>query len=843
MSSLMAQELKYGLNFNSYEVEQEKRTGLNLTPAEEFSFPEGFSLSFDVCFKSEAQSFFGFVFRIIGQNEQHIDFLLSETKGTTDPNLTITYSFNGAFNWFFSDLNFKLDEYFHFEATIDIKNNTLNILIGDRKESAEVASLEDFKKTNIIFGKCDYPYLQIWDVPVMSVKNIRINDHKQVPVYFWPLSKHTQNGVYDELKHRFAGCENPQWELDKHALWKKQVAFNTQNNPQICYDYEENRIAIADRRYFHSYHTHSKTLRKDKLTDGFPHSIFANQIIHNSWNHTYYSYHFLYEQGVKVAGYDTLTGQWENKFLEASGPYFWHHNRIISPFDSCLYTFGGYGYHKYRNIINKYDFKTQIWENLHYRGDEIKPRYLSGLGMIDDSRILIFGGYGSETGNQELSPQNYYDLYMIDTRTMTAKKIWELPPPINNFVVANSIVIDTVAKCFYALCFPQQLYSTSLFLAKFSMEKPVYEIIADSIPFTFQDIYSYADLYLNKDIGELTAITSSPLVKDSSAIVSIYSLSFPPLAETDLYQKEEDNRFCLWTIGNFLLFVLFCAGCYAIFYQRWKKKKIVKTDSSSTTSEQKYESLFGIKPVYKRIDKRAIYLFGGFQVTDKDAMDITGYFTPLLKQLFLIILLNTLKDGKGISSLKLRETFWFDKNDGSAKNNRGVSLSKLRQIFELIGFIRINNQNSYWIIEFGDDIYCDYYEALVLMKRLKEKANRTGKDIKRLLSIVSVGELLPDLQIEWMDAFKADFSNELINLFLNIAQQPDLEISDQERIDLATVIMTHDSLNEDALKLKCSILAKMGKNGLAKKTYNAFVKEYSTLLATTFKYSFDQINS
>ena len=51
-----------------------------------------------------------------------------------------------------------------------------------------------------------------------------------------------------------------------------------------------------------------------------------------------------------------------------------------------------------------------------------------------------------------------------------------------------------------------------------------------------------------------------------------------------------------------------------------------------------------------------IVFFGGFQIFDKKGNDITGKFSPLIKELFLILWLYTHKNNKGISSQKLKET-------------------------------------------------------------------------------------------------------------------------------------------------------------------------------------------
>ena len=147
------------------------------------------------------------------------------------------------------------------------------------------------------------------------------------------------------------------------------------------------------------------------------------------------------------------------------------------------------------------------------------------------------------------------------------------------------------------------------------------------------------------------------------------------------------------------------------------------------------------------------------------------------------------------------------------------------------------------MITFGDDVYCDYYEAIHFMTFFNEKENLTGDHLRKLLDIVSRGELLPNLQIDWIDPFKADFSNALIDLLMDFATHPGLKLSPQEYIDLADAIFIHDSLNEDALKIKCKTLLKMGKNGLAKNAYTSFQKEYQVSLGINFECSFEQIIS
>jgi two-component SAPR family response regulator len=126
------------------------------------------------------------------------------------------------------------------------------------------------------------------------------------------------------------------------------------------------------------------------------------------------------------------------------------------------------------------------------------------------------------------------------------------------------------------------------------------------------------------------------------------------------------------------------------------------------------------------------------------------------------------------------------------------------------------------------------------MQQLEQKQNRRKEDIKKLIDLVSMGELLPDVQTEWIDSFKADFTGNLTDLLLDISQQKEANLTLQDTVNLADAILIHDVLNENALRLKCSALVKMGKNGLAKTVYNSFINEYSASFGTPFKLSFEQ---
>jgi DNA-binding SARP family transcriptional activator len=562
-------------------------------------------------------------------------------------------------------------------------------------------------------------------------------------------------------------------------------------------------------------------------------------MIYNSLDSNFYAYNLIKENDAReFVPFDQSEGKWGITTAHENNTEYRHHNRYFSSKYNRLYIFGGYGHLKYKEGVFIYDVNSKSWSKTVLKGYIPTPRYLSGIGTIDDDHLLLFGGYGSETGNQALQAQFYYDCYIVDIRTMEAKRLWTLENPAENFVVSNSLVVDTANKSFYALCYPFMKSNSIISLYKFSLEKPEYEVMAGQMPIKFNDVLSYVDLFLDKTKNKLIAATFAP-DRETEANISIYTMLFPPLKKSDIYQIEKEKEsFPVFRLT--ILLLLFSALVLILLFIRKKRKQMGFRGLGNKMGERNGMDIARIGTV-KQFQKQTIYLFGGFQVVDKHGNDITADFKPLLKNLFLLILLNTIKNGKGIPFSKLKEILWFDKSEESANNNRGVSLSRIRQIMENVGEIQFNKKGTYWSVEFGDEIYCDYYEALILIKNIKENKETTINDIKRLLAIVTVGELLPNTQVEWADTFKSDFSNELVDLILYLIRQESAMFSDDTYIEMANVLLVHDPLNEDALKLKCKVLVKMGKNGLAKNTYTTFTKEYAILFGIEYNYSFDQI--
>ena len=100
--------------------------------------------------------------------------------------------------------------------------------------------------------------------------------------------------------------------------------------------------------------------------------------------------------------------------------------------------------------------------------------------------------------------------------------------------------------------------------------------------------------------------------------------------------------------------------------------------------------------------RSAISLLGTFNVRDKDGNDITGAFTPRLKSLLILLVLYTEQSKQGILTKKATDILWSDKEEESARNNRNVTLRKLRILLEKVGDVEVVSDAGFLCIRWHE---------------------------------------------------------------------------------------------------------------------------------------------
>ncbi len=122
----------------------------------------------------------------------------------------------------------------------------------------------------------------------------------------------------------------------------------------------------------------------------------------------------VYIDDKKVSRYNFEKKEWTENFQPRVLTEFWQANKFISQADSSLYIIGGYGQLRYKNLVQRYDFKNNSWTIVKTKGDFFTPRYLAALGTNSKGdSAYILGSYGSNTGYQVVNPRYSYDMFFI----------------------------------------------------------------------------------------------------------------------------------------------------------------------------------------------------------------------------------------------------------------------------------------------------------------------------------------------------------------------------------------------------------------------------------------------
>ena len=821
-----AQGISSGLYFSAHTAIKEKRTGMHIAPR--FDASQGLSLDFDINLRQELHNY-GYIFRIIINEAKSFDLIINFSDKRRSLNLIegnkICLSFTEK-----QLATYKHGEWAHVECTV--RPDSVAISFNGESLQSNIMPIS-IDEVQIYFGYSNHSKFHSNDVPPMCIRNVRISDSLAHAIAYWPLKKHTGTQSLDSLHRTPATTINPIWEINQHTKWKKIQGFTLPAHTQICHAPSHHSIYMANAQHVLRYDTKEKHIDTLHVAYGSPFIEKNNQLIYHESYKELWSYDF--DDHTPLSRFDFAAKTWSHDDTEIKNPEYSQHNAFLSPYDSCLYIFGGYGNYYYKNAILRKSRPNLHWEEVPY-SPAIPPRYLAGTGWKGKDTILVFGGCGNPQGKQELGITNYFDLWAIDIRTFKTSQLWDASRrTAEAFAVGNNIVVNKEKNTFYALCFANDRSNSSLQLKSFSIRDGNATNYADTIPFAFNDVNSFATLYYDPALSQLYAVTSCQ--EDGQSHIGIYSLNYPPLTIGDTLQEAKRQGASGFAIGSI------AAALAAIAAVLFLREKRCRKQSAPPAPEERSRAVPATSKDAGTTDAPApqkvssILFLDGFQVWDKEGNDITRLFTPILKQLLILIILYGENNKKGISNATLRETLWADKNEESVQNNRRVNMHKLKQLLEKLDGVELAKENTYWSIVFTR-AYCDYIEALRFIGRVKDGQPVAAKDIP--IALLS-GQLLPYVQAEWVDPFKASYSNAVLDTAVRLSGQ--CADNNDLAVQLADVMFAHDKTDEFALKLKCRALTRNGRISLAKNTFESFRHEYKMLLDTEYAKSFNDIIS
>lgn len=820
-TEISSPNLSYGLHIETYPSPGNLFTGLALEEGRPIPV-RGKVLRMDFELFNRPENVFGCIFRIITGAGENIDLMYTaDVHNVREPILVTGDQVHRL------SVPIPMGEWMHVGISMDPSSGQVDLEYGDARLSIRDAGTKGADSFRIAFGHCPFQQYQLADVASVDIRDITLSRGGE-PFRKWECARHDGENCYDLLAGVAALGENTHWIMDRYVSWRKVYTLSFPKVPSVSFDDKEKFYFTFGDDPILVYDTTTSELVEVPVRGGHNPANFPNQLFYVGGGHDWLTAYNI-DEGL-FSRFDLATGVWDNQVEPSADHDYWNNTNSWEPRLHAMYSFGGYGHYHYRNelVVNYLDEPSRSYRSTI---EDITPRY-GMTSYIVDSLLYIFGGRGNLSGKQELSPKNYYDLYSINTRTLDVELLWDMGgSPWGDFMSGENFVYNWENGDFY-------LFSNldGHTLLRLRPDRMGLEKMSLPIPPQGNAQYGYSNIWHSYDKEKIYAVILQSQV-DGQTDVEIYEIDYPPIPVSLVQQgghatpRREFHWDKVWVwamrvIGVLaFLFLLVDFLVRRVFRRDPAAAPILSRKSYPRGSAVEEEV---VEEKYYDFSRSSVRLFGAFKATDREGNDITGQFTPMVSELLMLLILATGKSG-GIASQKINHLLWSYKPDSTANNNRNVCMSKLRPLLEKIGISTVLGPDKVWYVNFPEGTVCDYLEAM----RLFSQGSTSEEDVDRLLELLLHGQMLPTMESEWIDDYRASFSNLTIDFLCKQLRREDL--SDAARLRAANTIFQHDFLNEDALRAKVRILYRQNKPGLAKDVYDNFCKEYVRSLGIDYE--------
>lgn len=782
-----------GIMFRSYDVPAADRTSMVLsdTHGKALTFKDSLTFSFSVKVDLD-KGRFGYVFRLVLDDMQSVDFLLSPKDGKSVYCITADHHNAVALDGLVESVSEWNDIY----VSAVEEEDSIELFLN-RASVAVLPTSRKHHKAKIFFGKVDEPGFVTSDAAPMSIADLRISCDGGGKSASWMLS-----GLEDTVaKHGIAlKVTNPVFISGMRDRWTRMWSADLPSTSYVCISQDTSAFWIISSDQIIRYDIASgKNDTWAYSTDIDLKRVTGEFICLPDGSLCYADM----ETG-KLIRYDEEKKDWSAPNTKERVSVHLHHNVVYM--DSAIFQIFGYGQHRYSSEVFVWSPSGSPESSPEIDG--LAPRYLAGAAARD-GKIYVLGGKGNMSGHQELGVQ-YYDTFTeIDPAAGTAGTLWN-NPMLKGLVPAKDIVFTDDGKSFLALLYNPETNESGLQLVRFNTLDGTSETLLPPLPYRFTDIYSDARLCYNKSRNIFLAIIcyKSESGQDKADVYILGNpVSHAPARNT--------------VVPLLVLALLPVAGLLILLLNRHRSRR--KDKPVSMVPETILST--PVKDNSRRCP--GIHLLGGFHVFDAGGAEITASFSPILVQLLSILVLYTAENG-GITNETLKDILWPDKSNDSFNNNKGVNITKLRKLLASVGDISIVIDNGIWMLR-DESGQCDYMNV---RKKLQSGNPET------ILEAAMSGPLLPEYHFEWLDSFKSDYTDSVLSRLADVHRLSGISLSPEQKVQIADARLKFDSLDEDAVRLKCRTLVSTGKTGTAKTAFSLFTEEYAAVMGEPFGVNF-----
>lgn len=828
-----------GLLFQANDKEIKERTSLQIFQEGEIPcFTKNFQLSFELSIRDFDT--FGYV------------FLLKEDQGKTKYSFTYTYldgenstfKFNtdGKENHY--SLNLRNDalayQWIPVSFAFDLQQDVLTIRIGDNEKKITSLGLKDTFCPHLFFGRYDY----ILDMPTFAIRNLKLEGDRSHS-YTFPLNENEGEEVHTSTGEVLGTVVNPVWLINGSYHWEKLFEYSFQTPSGITFEPDSQRLIIFSQDSLLTYNLLKRQPQKYSYSNKLPVKLQLATHFMNTTDGKLYVYELnnLPLGDATVAALDLNNQEWKQTGVAALPVQLHHHDGFWDETTGKYLVFGGFGNKRFNNTFLEYDIEGDRWDTLSYSGDRIIPRYFSGMAVNKNwEHIYVFGGMGNESGEQSVGRNYLHDLYLLDRKQQSVRRLWQNASD-HRLVVARDMILTPDEKYIYALCYPEYLSDTYLQLYRLTVDDGTMKALGDSIPMRSEEIMTNANLYYNSLTHEYYC-TTTEFDKKGHTVIRTYVLSAPPVSLDEIRSYGSRSSLeirWLWIMAGIGVLLL-AGGVLFVRKKRGKQRNAVLESSSVLMSppvgREPDKSVQGKETLAKEdfesslVRPNAVYLFGPFTVIDRNGRDITHLFSSRLRQVFIYILLHSTHNG--VLSASLNEVFWPDKPDDKVKNLKGVTINQIRKNLAELDGVELVHDKGYFRLVFTD-CYCDYFRFRTL-KNAEEVENELGILLMR-------GKFLDGMDAGMMDHFKQKVE-EFLSSFLPLEIE---RLYQQHKYDavirFCNVLFRVDPVNELALAYGMHALNHTGSSQEAILQYSLFVREYRQMMNEEYSTSYAELMS
>lgn len=836
-ADLFASVYNGGLYFKSHSAPSVDRTSLTLNDDKPFDVSNEFTISFQMWVRNNEPDF-GSILHLYTNTNQLVRFSFVAGGRRHYPALVFNEGMVTV------DSPIEREKWIPVSLRMDMNNNSIAVNYNG-KDTTIMVPLSGSTHVRALFGHAP-EYLA--DVAPVNIKDVKVSQDGEQTCE-WKLWKHNNNICFDEMKGAIARAESPYWLIDDHIEWKQIYKGNISGRLDVAFNALDASFYLVKPEMVEVLDENGDIVDEIKVQGGYPAMEFTDHLMYDTLSNRLLSYS-LSQKCVSFFSFDTKRWSLAERHIEE--PNYYNHARTFNSADSSFYFFGGYGFYRYQNDLFRMDLTTGELEKIDYE-PLLNPRYSSAITVVGDE-LYILGGRGNKYGKQELVSHFYTELCAIDLKKKKSRVVWRRQQTDAYMLMASSMYFEPSDSSFYAVSLKD-----GGILWKVSMKDTTWTAV--SIPIHNRVIHQDCDFsfYSSPSCNKLFLVMDK-ILTDRTHDVSIYSINTPLMSQADIMQVVEDTSVAIqmwyWIVAGFLS--LLGVGSF-LYYRIVEHKKeeplsVVTTDSvkeelaandnnvENENLELKVEAGDERIPVLRPIEnyfdrsRSAISLLGTFNVRDKDGNDITSNFTPRLKSLLVLLILYTEKDEKGILTRKVTDMLWSDKDEISARNNRNVTLRKLRVLLEEVGDVEVVSDGGFLKMQWKEKVFCDYRTALHCIELFQR--NGSLKDdvfLNQILELLLCGPLLSNTIVDWLDGFKDAYSSLSIDLLRNLLDIEYKKNNHEMVLRITDIMFLHDPLNEEALSAKCLVLFSEGKKGIAKSVYDRFCKEYRESLGENYK--------